>query len=1050
MERRVPGRVMNAQQWARVKELFHGALEQAPGDRAAFLTSACGGNGEAMELRAEVERLLAADADTGSFIDNIPSGLTGRIIGRYEVGRLVGIGGMGQVYAAKDLELRRAVAIKIGTATDPDSHARLKREAQHASQLNHPHICTIHEVGVVDEQPFIVMEFIEGHPLSDVIPRDGLPAENIVRYAMQIADGLAHAHAHGLLHRDLKSPNVIITAERRAKILDFGLAQRFSAEKLRELSHSQQSVTREGRVAGTLSCMAPELLRGESADERSDIWAFGVLLYEMATGRPPFTGATGFELSGAILHAPMPPIPDRIPNALQDIIRRCLAKNPSERYQNAGQIVAALDGVSAGEAARLQHLPIAAVAPSFLSRCWRHRLAWVLAIFLVYGAYRVLRPDRDTPVAVGQSGRPAIAVMRFDNAGAADAAWLSQGVPSMLMTGLAQTPGLDIISSQRLHEAGKQTGRAGLASLDRSEAADVARRAGAGAIVVGSIFRSGTDIRIDAQVEDLASGRVLAAESVRGTELFALVDQLAAEIRTGIGFRDVSEVRSVADVSSASLEAYRLYSLGVDAYVNVRWADARSLLEKAVAIDPGFAAAYLHLALVNDLDGRLADRQDYLAKAASHSGRLSERQRLLLHVELARDAGKGPEAARLVDELVAKFPNTDETYVVAWHLYSPIKGLVHDPAKYLAILDGGVRESPTSEGRRNLYAYALMESGFASRAVEQLEAYAKLAPREPNPFDSLGEAHLAMGLPQKAIEYYSRALMIDPGFPSHTGRAYAFAMLGQYDAAIAEDPSDLTTRAFVLSRVGRYREASEALMLADRKTMADKHLIGQARNQLLASAVAVERQQYSRALEHADKATRVLSQLPIERQRAHLVLADLVAGLASARTGQSTRAHAHLESLKRRYNAQSPIEKAWAATLEGEIALADRRLHDAAAAFASAEPAARVWLAIDVANPMLLANDVPGRDGGARVAKARGDLQGAIEIYRRLLTNGPDAKWSALFNPRYVLEIARLLDQLGDKTAARTEYERFLTFWKDADADLAEPAEARRAVARFR
>lgn len=1041
---------MNAQQWARVKELFHGALDRAPADRAAFLSDVCGADGEAVELRAEVERLLAADADRGSFIDNVPSSLTGRTLGRYEVGRLVGIGGMGQVYAAKDLELRRSVAIKVGIATDADSHARLKREAQHASQLNHPHICTIYEVGVCDGQPFIVMEFVEGQPLADVIPPDGLPAEDTLRYAIQIADGLAHAHAHRVLHRDLKSPNVIITAERRAKILDFGLARRLSADKLRGLSQSQHSVTEDGTIAGTLSYMAPELLRGETANERSDIWALGVLLYEMATGRRPFAGATGFELSGAILHAPVPPIPDRIPDALQDIIKRCLAKNPSERYQDAREIVTALEGVPARDVARPQHSPTPATALSFLSRCWRHRLAWVLAILVAYGAYLVLQSDGNTPVAVGQSGRPAIAIMRFDNAGAADAAWLSQGVPSMLMTGLAQTRGLDIISSQRLHEAAKQTGRADLASLDRSEAADVARRAGAGAIVVGSIFRSGTDIRIDAQVEDLASGRVLAAESVRGTELFALVDELAGEIRTGIGFRDGSEVRRVADVSSSSLEAYRLYALGVDAYVNVRWADARSHLEKAVAIDPGFAAAYLHLAFVNDLDGRLADREAYLAKAAAHSSRLSERQRLALQSELARDAGKGLEAARLVDELLAKYPDTDDAYVVAWRLYSPIKGLVHDPAKHLAILEAGVRESPTSEGRRNLYAYGLMESGLISKAVEQLEAYAKLAPGEPNPYDSLGEAHLAMGLPQKAIEYYSRALAIDPGFQlSHVGRAYAFAMLGQYDAAIAEGPSDAMTKAFVLARAGRYREASQALTLADRKTTADKHVLGQAGGHLLSAAMAIERQQYSRALEHAGKATTVLSQLPVERQRAHLVLTDLVAGLASARMGQSACAHAHLESQKRRYNAQNPIEKTWAATLAGEIALAERRLEDAAAAFASGEPAGRVWLALDAATPTLLANDVPGRDGAARVATARGDLKGAIEIYRRLLANGPDAKWSALFNPRYVLEIARLLEKLGDKTAARAEYERFLTLWKNADAGLPELAEARRAVAPF-
>ena len=184
-----------------------------------------------------------------------------------------------------------------------------------------------------------------------------------------------------------------------------------------------------------------------------------------------------------------------------------------------------------------------------------------------YAAYRfVVRPDNG-PVAVGASGRPAIAVMHFENVGAqsADVAWLSSGVPSMLATGLAQTQGLEIVSVGRLQQALRQEG-ATLASLDRAGAADVARRAGAGAIVVGGIFRAGSEIRIDAQIEDLASGRVLAAESVRGTDVFALVDQLAAEILDAVGFRDARGVRNVAQVSSTSLEAYRLYSEGLLAW----------------------------------------------------------------------------------------------------------------------------------------------------------------------------------------------------------------------------------------------------------------------------------------------------------------------------------------------------------------------------------------------------------------------------------------------------------------------------------------------------
>ena len=352
----------------RVKEVFHAAVDHGPAGRAAFLSSACG---EDAALRAEVERLLSAHDQATSFIDGragsndatatVKRGppLTGRVIGRYEIGRLLGVGGMGEVYAAKDLDLGRAVAIKVGIASDDDAHARLKREAQHASRLNHPNICTIHEVGTHDNQPFIVMELVEGEPLSHIIPQGGLPAEDVVRYGTQIADALAHAHHGGVTHRDLKSANVLITRDGRPKVLDFGLARALSRETLSDMSQSRASITAEGAVAGTLAVMAPEMLRGEPADERSDIWSLGVLLYEMASGERPFRGATGFELSGAILHAPPAPLPERVPQGLARVIHQCLEKNPQHRYQTGGDVRAALESGRHEPAPPVRRVPAA-------------------------------------------------------------------------------------------------------------------------------------------------------------------------------------------------------------------------------------------------------------------------------------------------------------------------------------------------------------------------------------------------------------------------------------------------------------------------------------------------------------------------------------------------------------------------------------------------------------------------------------------------------------------------------------------------------------------
>ena len=280
---------------------------------------------------------------TSSSIRPAGSLLSGRIISHYEIGRLLGSGGMGHVYAARDTELGREVALKVASFDGEDAQARLRREAQHASRLSHPHICHIYDVGRADGQLFVVMELVHGRPLSDLVREGQLSIANARRYGIEIADALAHAHEHGVTHRDLKSTNVMITPKRGAKVLDFGLARMLDTHQIDALSHSQRSLTGEGMIAGTLPYMAPELLRGERGDQRSDIWALGVLLYEMVCGRRPFTGATGFEVSAGILHQEPAALPSNVPAPMRAIIQRCLEKNPTKRYQQAADVHLALE-----------------------------------------------------------------------------------------------------------------------------------------------------------------------------------------------------------------------------------------------------------------------------------------------------------------------------------------------------------------------------------------------------------------------------------------------------------------------------------------------------------------------------------------------------------------------------------------------------------------------------------------------------------------------------------------------------------------------------------
>jgi eukaryotic-like serine/threonine-protein kinase len=1041
---------VTADQWLRVKELFDNAVDRGPEDRAAFLAGACGGDAP---LRAEVERLLKAHDEASGFIEQSPVAgaaasasaaglsLTGVVIGRYEVGQLIGFGGMGQVYAAKDCELGRPVAIKFGIGTDEDARARLKREAQHASRLNHPNISTIHEVGTYQDRPFIVMELVDGQPLSELVRGDALPVDDVVRYGTQIAGALAYAHRSGVTHRDLKSSNVLITADGRAKVLDFGLARTLSRDAVKDFSESRDSITADGLVAGTLSVLAPEILRGEKADERSDIWSLGVLLYEMAIGERPFRGATGFELSAAILHEPPVPLPERVPHGLARVIYRCLEKDRRNRYQNAGDVRMAL--ASHADAA----VP-ARRAPPLVAK---YKLPVVVAaLLLAFVSYHFLVRRDSAPVAVGESGRPAIAVMHFQHAGAqdSDTAWLAGGVPSMLMTGLAQTRGLEVVSERRLLEALGQSGEISLASLGREQAADVARRAGAGAIVVGTIFRAGSEIRIDAQVEDLANGRVLAARSVRGTDVFALVDQLSSDIRDVVGFGDAPEVRNVANVSSTSLEAYRLYSAGAEAGSNARYRDAEKLLKSAVAIDPGFAEAYLRLAGVAGATGDRNMHDEYFRLALEHADRLSERHRLFVDMQIALNKKDFPRARRMLDDVLSKYPDLEEAYAMALALYHTGDPPDSDKQKLIEITSAGVAALPASSHARNAHGYALLAVGRHAEAVREFEAYARIAPREPNPHDSIGEAYLKMGDAEKAVANYSRALTVDPTFtPSHNMRAWSLAVLGRYDAALAEPVDQAQLRAVILSRAGRYREAEQLLAEGQTQSEARGDVPRSGSLRLVSALLAIERNDHARALRDIPIAVKRFSGLPENFGHLSLVLPRLLSGVAHIQAGRVGQAVAEFEAQGRAYTGKS-VERSWRHSLEAEIALARGDLPKAAAGFTASEPLRRVFDPHLVVTSVLF-NDLPSRDGLARVAIARGDLEDAINRYRGLLRYGPESKWVAPLEPLYVLQIARLLEKKGDRKAALNEYQRFLELWTNADADLPQLAEAKRAVARL-
>ena len=337
---------MTPGRWRRITDVFHRARSRTTGARAPLLDEACGDD---LAMRADVEALLAADSKAGRFGETPLNGSDdqaglepGTALGHYRVESLIGAGGMGAVYRAHDTSLDRDVAIKVLSTTphDADMRTRLLREARAAAAVTHPHLCTIHEVGEADGQAYIAMELIEGRRLDELIATGGLPIGDVFRYGLQIADAIAHAHARGIVHRDLKPANVMISQFGTAKILDFGLAKvlPLSARGDREFT---ATVTSGSLVAGTAGYMAPEQVLGRPSDERADVFSFGVLLYEMATGNPAFGGASAIEVLAAVLHAqpqPITAVRSDLPTDLSALIDKALDKEPLRRYQRMSEL----------------------------------------------------------------------------------------------------------------------------------------------------------------------------------------------------------------------------------------------------------------------------------------------------------------------------------------------------------------------------------------------------------------------------------------------------------------------------------------------------------------------------------------------------------------------------------------------------------------------------------------------------------------------------------------------------------------------------------------
>jgi TolB-like protein len=732
--------------WLRVEEVVSEALEYEPSRRASFLDAACGGD-EA--LRREAESLLEAHDRTGP-LDQLAAAVaplfarvrdesatqdTPERVGRYRIGGRVSEGGMGVVYRAVDETLGRTIALKFLQAryrADDSAAERFRREARAAAALEHPNICTVHEIGEsADGRLYIAMPLYDGETLEQRIERGALAVEDAVEIAVQVARALAKAHAAGIVHRDVKSSNVFITADGVVKLLDFGIAK---------LADAALTATGEARPIGTVAYMSPEQARGEDVDHRTDIWSLGVVLYEMLAGRRPFTGGDPFVVLDAIQHARYVAIATRrsdVPPALARIVDIALAREPAARQQSASALereLLASGGVTSWRGRLTRRSALAALVVVAVS----------IAGAAIAGSAGLSRhdvaPSAPTVVDGPAASAPAVrslAVLPFvDLSSGSTERYFGDGLSEEITTALGRIEGLRVAA------------RTSAFAL-RDRALDVRRIAdtlGVDAVLEGSVRRAGHRLRVTTQLVDAHSGmRIWAgAYDRQDADVLTVQDEIAGAIADALELRLSVHEGAPAVRSTTNPEAYDLYLRALQLRTDLRvdaLQRASELLDRAIELQPDFASAYAVKASV--LEPRVLFRQIPQAEG----------------LRAARSA---------IDRAFALDPQNGEAHVA--------RGILQlfwewDWAGAERSLQSAVALDPNN-------AHAWHHLGNYYRAMGRLDAAADarlrglaLDPLNARLRAALGEEYFYAGRWDDALTALQRAAQLDPLHPILLGRA---------------------------------------------------------------------------------------------------------------------------------------------------------------------------------------------------------------------------------------------------------------------------------------
>jgi serine/threonine protein kinase/tetratricopeptide (TPR) repeat protein len=989
--------------------------------------------------------------------------------GRYHIVEELGKGGMGRVYRAIDKKLNEEVALKLirpEIAEDERTLERFQNELKIARKVSHRHVGRMYELMEEKGVHFITMEYVAGQDLRGLIRQTGqLTVRKAVSIATQVLEGLTEAHRLGVVHRDLKPSNIIVDREGSARVIDFGIA-RVSGGK---------GKTGEGAIIGTPEYMAPEQVEGKPADQRADLYALGVILFEMVTGRPPFEGET--PLGVAVKHkTEAPPDPralaPQIPAELGRVILRSLEKDRDKRYQTAeeflGDLAAIEKALPTSERAAPTRKPTTSkkitveFTPKKLVIPAAALATLVIAALLLWHPWTPKGPGPAVPKV-----EHSIAVISFENlTGDPKHDGLIKAVPNLMITKF-EAMGIPLVASwERLRDLLRQMGKEADAPIDKETGFEICRREGIAVLVTGEVTKAGNVFVTNIRALDAGTKSSLASASSQGqgeeSILLSQIDDLTSRIHQKLGW-DLPKAGATSPVSeftTTSMEGYNEFLKGRDLYDRQYNEDARQALQKAVDLDPGFASAHLYLAYVYANLRNLPQEAASYEKAKALSGKATEKERFYIEAAYANAVEKDPEKRfRILRELTGKYPKEKLAHYDLGGYYwgkrmfpeaigELTKALDLDPDYGLAV---------------NLLAYTYMDLREFEKAADYFRKYAALSPGDANPHDSLGELSFHMGKLEVAIASYREALKIKPDFGAEEKIAYIQAVKGEYREAVRSidgyihnaqskgiEGRGLMWRAYYHHMMGQrdlaMKEAGQTMEIWKSINPYGVSVI-----KMLEAWFCYDRGEYEKGRRLMQEYYDFNKSYDPSVFRVNTALLEHYLALLDVRQGRIESAKQRLENAAPLLAQMQSERRGWniralqlARIARAEIGLAEGKTEDVIA-FMEKE---FVLTSPGMDPPQLMTHNMPfEQDVLARAYQKAGNLDKAIEVYRKLVTFDPASQDRRMHIPVYHYRLARLYEEKGQKDKAAEQYRIFLDLWQDADPGLPGLSDAKKRLA---